>query len=40
MNCDEAQELITALVDQELDQAERSALEAHIEGCSGCPAGI
>lgn len=36
MNCDEAQELITALVDQELDQAERSALEAHIERCSGC----
>jgi anti-sigma factor (TIGR02949 family) len=36
MNCDEAQELITALVDQELDQAERSALEAHLEECSGC----
>lgn len=36
MNCDEAQELITALVDQELHQAERSALEAHLEECSGC----
>ena len=36
MNCDEAQELITALIDHELDQAERSALEAHFEECSGC----
>ena len=36
MNCNEAQELITALVDQELDQAERSSLEAHIKECSGC----
>jgi anti-sigma factor (TIGR02949 family) len=36
MNCDEAQELITAMVDQELDRAERSALEAHLEECSGC----
>ncbi len=36
MNCDEAQELITAMVDHELDQAERSALEAHLEECSGC----
>jgi len=36
MNCDEAQELITALVDQELDQGERSSLEAHMDECSGC----
>src|SRR5918994_2827176 len=36
INCEQAQELITALVDQELDQAERSALEAHLEECSGC----
>ncbi|MEX0802678.1 MAG: zf-HC2 domain-containing protein [Candidatus Binatia bacterium] len=36
MNCDEAQKLITALVDQELDQAERSSLEAHLKECSGC----
>ena len=36
MTCEEAQELITALVDQELDHAERSALEAHMGECSGC----
>ena len=36
MNCSEAQELITALVDLELDQAEQSALEAHLKECSGC----
>jgi anti-sigma factor (TIGR02949 family) len=36
MNCDEAQESITALVDQELDHAERSVLESHMGECSGC----
>ncbi|HEX6176159.1 MAG TPA: zf-HC2 domain-containing protein [Candidatus Binatia bacterium] len=36
MNCDEAQESITALVDQELGHAERSVLEAHMGECSGC----
>lgn len=36
INCEQAQELITALVDRELDQAERSTLEAHLEECSGC----
>ncbi|MCE3241581.1 MAG: hypothetical protein K0Q83_2088 [Deltaproteobacteria bacterium] len=36
MNCAQAQELITALVDNELDQGERSALEAHLNECSGC----
>ena len=36
MNCEEAQELITALVDQQLDDRERSALEAHMGECSGC----
>ena len=36
INCEQAQEFITALVDQELHQAERSALEAHLEECSGC----
>jgi anti-sigma factor RsiW len=36
MNCEEAQELITALVDQQLDHGERSALEAHMGECSGC----
>ena len=36
MNCGETQEIITALVDNELDQGERSALEAHLNECSGC----
>jgi anti-sigma factor RsiW len=36
MNCEEAQELITALVDQQLDHGERSGLEAHMGECSGC----
>lgn len=36
MNCAQAQELSTALVDNELDQGERSALEAHLNECSGC----
>jgi hypothetical protein len=36
MHCDEAQELITAMVDRELDPAKRSTLEAHLKDCSGC----
>lgn len=40
MNCDEAQELITALVDQELDQAKRLTLEAHLKECAGCRLGF
>ena len=36
MNCGETQEIITALVDNELDRGERSALEAHLNECSGC----
>ncbi len=36
MTCAEAQELITALIDQELGQAERSSLEVHLSECSGC----
>jgi len=36
MNCAEAQELITALIDQELGHAERSPLEEHLSECSGC----
>ena len=36
MNCGETQEIITGLVDKELDQGERSALEAHLNECSGC----
>jgi anti-sigma factor (TIGR02949 family) len=36
MTCTEAQELITALVDHELPDPERSALEAHLNECARC----
>jgi anti-sigma factor RsiW len=36
MTCEEAQELITALVDRELADPERSSLEAHLVDCVGC----
>jgi anti-sigma factor RsiW len=36
MICEEAQELITARVDQELDHTEQSLLEAHLKECAGC----
>ena len=34
--CLENQELISRLLDGELDQEQRAALEAHIEGCEAC----
>ena len=36
MRCDEAQELITARVDNELDAEERTAIDAHLKGCAEC----
>lgn len=36
MTCEQAQESITALVDEELLDAERSSLEAHLEACDNC----
>jgi anti-sigma factor RsiW len=36
MNCEEARELITALVDNELSDLERSSVEDHIEDCLRC----
>ena len=36
MTCEEAQELITALVDRELLDPERSSLESHLQGCLSC----
>lgn len=36
MTCDEAQELITALVDHELLDPERSSLEGHLQECTRC----
>ena len=36
MKCEEAQELITALVDGELVHVERTAVEDHLGGCARC----
>ena len=36
MTCEEAQELITALVDRELLDPERGSLESHLRQCSHC----
>lgn len=36
MKCEEAQELITALVDRELSGPERSSIEKHLEDCPRC----
>jgi anti-sigma factor (TIGR02949 family) len=36
MTCEEAQELITALVDRELPDHERTSLESHLAECSHC----
>jgi anti-sigma factor RsiW len=36
MKCEEAQELITALVDHELTAPEQASIEEHLEGCSSC----
>lgn len=36
MKCEEAQELITALIDDELSDSERSSIESHFKGCVRC----
>lgn len=36
MTCGEAQELITAVVDGELPEAERALLETHLHACADC----
>jgi predicted anti-sigma-YlaC factor YlaD len=36
MDCAQAQELITALVDDELSGSERAAIEEHLKQCSSC----
>lgn len=36
MKCEEAQERITALVDKELSDLERSSIESHLKGCPSC----
>jgi anti-sigma factor RsiW len=36
MTCEEIQELITALVDEELTDTERRGVEAHLRDCTAC----
>lgn len=36
MTCHETRELFSALVDEALDESERSALDAHLVGCGDC----
>lgn len=36
MKCEEAQELITALVDEELSDLEQAAIEGHLKDCPRC----
>lgn len=36
MNCEEAQELITALVDKELSDQEQTSIESHLKNCPRC----
>lgn len=36
MNCEEAKELITALIDEELSDLERASIESHLQECVGC----
>jgi mycothiol system anti-sigma-R factor len=36
MKCEEARELITALVDDELTHVERSSIETHLDACPRC----
>jgi len=36
MNCQRAEELITALADHELSELEREDIAAHLRDCSGC----
>ncbi len=38
MNCDKAQENLSAYLDGELDPGEAGALKEHLEGCSACSA--
>jgi anti-sigma factor RsiW len=36
MNCEEARELVTALVDNEISDPERSSIEGHLKDCARC----
>ncbi|HUO65829.1 MAG TPA: zf-HC2 domain-containing protein [Terriglobales bacterium] len=36
MNCHDARELLSALLDDTLDARERSQVQAHLEGCADC----
>jgi anti-sigma factor RsiW len=36
MNCEEARELVTGLVDNEISDPERSSIESHLKDCARC----
>ena len=36
MKCEDAQEFVTALVDEELSHLERASMEVHLEDCPRC----
>ena len=36
MNCEEAQDLITALIDDELSEWESASIKSHLEQCVRC----
>jgi Putative zinc-finger len=36
MNCEDARELVTALVDDEISDPERSSIESHLKDCARC----
>lgn len=38
MNCDECREALSARLDDELEDLERQAVDAHLRGCAGCAA--
>lgn len=38
LSCQAARAMVSAYMNQELDAEQAQALEAHIQGCSSCPA--
>ena len=36
MNCHDARDLLSALLDEALDPSERALVQAHLEGCADC----
>ena len=40
MNCDQADELMSDLIDDEIAEADRTALTAHVSGCPACASSL